>query len=33
LGHMLIRKDGISYSVHETDGGKVYFRIPLPKLD
>ena len=22
LGHMLIRKDGISYSVHETDGGK-----------
>ena len=30
---MLIRKDSISYDVHETDGGKVYFRIPLPKLD
>ena len=28
---MLIRKDSISYSVHKTDGGKVYFR--LPKLD
>ena len=28
---MLIRKDSISYDVHETDGGKVYFR--LPKLD
>ena len=31
LGQMLIRKDGISYDVHKTDGGKVYFR--LPKLD
>ena len=30
---MLIRKDGISYDVHKTDGGKVYFRIPLLKLD
>ena len=30
-GQMLINKDGISYDVHETDGGKVYFR--LPKLD
>ena len=31
LGQMLIRKDGISYDVHKTDGRKVYFR--LPKLD
>ena len=28
---MLIHKDGIDYDVFETDGGKVYFR--LPKLD
>ena len=30
-GQMLIGKDGISYDVHETDGGKMHFR--LPKLD
>jgi hypothetical protein len=28
---MLIRKDGINYDVFETDGEKVFFR--LPKLD